>query len=127
MRRRTVPLYEGGVGALCEDVFAPPGPETAPFRLTNDGQAPTGDLSFTFKSDTNPGSDFTLEASSDPGDCQNTTSLAVGASCTITITYAGPAQYQCLLPDDLANPFGGLYALDPTYEVEADLIVFEQC
>jgi Cep192 domain 4 len=59
------------------------------FTVTNDGGASLVGLDFSFHAGL--AGDITLDSSSDAGDCQNVTDLAVNASCTFSVTVVQPS------------------------------------
>src|SRR5205807_2558902 len=67
--------------------------------LTNNGQAATGDLTFSLIDEANFGL-FELAPPSGPGDCQHVSTLSVGSSCTVSITLTVPSQLGCTAPYD---------------------------
>jgi hypothetical protein len=82
------PCHGGTAQAYCLFPFPTIGADVPQvFTLTNDGDISTGSLTFTFTND--PFGTFTLAPPSGSGDCQNVSSLAMGASCTVTVTWAG--------------------------------------
>ena len=94
----TVSPYDPAVGVVGTygdpywDFFGDSGSEV--FSLTNDGDAATGVLSFSYHD--KPTGDPNQWLLLDLGSCQDVTTLAVGASCTFEITFDDSDQSLCL-------------------------------
>jgi hypothetical protein len=116
------PCNKGSIPTFCENIFDPAGETISQaFILTNSGEA-SADLSFWSSLD--PG--FTIQPPTDPGNCQNTTTLAVGATCGVTLTWDGGFSPGCDQHPEVI-PLADLLAYDATHNVEAELVNFEQC
>jgi hypothetical protein len=85
------------------------------FTLTNDGKAATGTLAISFGGPA-PHDDPGPWLTADLGTCQSTTMLAVGASCTFTITWEDTDHSLCaLFPGDQVIDTGEVFVTDTVF------------
>jgi hypothetical protein len=89
---------------------------TQVFSLTNDGKATTGTLAFTFGGQA-PNEEPGPWLSADLGSCQSTATLAVGASCTFTVTWDDTDHSLCqLFPNDDVEDIGVVFVTDAAFD-----------
>jgi len=98
---------------------------TQVFALTNDGKAATGTLTIRFGGQA-PNEDPGPWLSADLGSCLSGITLAVGASCTFTVTWEDTDHSLCaLFPGDNVEDIGELGIFDAAFVLDSPRWLFQ--